>query len=779
MNSSIGQQPQAAPAPQPPPQIDPALKVALEKLVEEQIVTPSDPDYIATISNAVKMTEYWKGNQYLVLQKGKDGQLDWVPVGGSMRLQADVKNKDQRLYDYHMNVFRGDGSKFIAVIGQRSPNVKAVPDRDSDEGLQRRASLANRLASTLRVAWKANRKQKTMAYHQWTTGTFFTYVFWRADGEKYGFTEEPNYEWEDQPISPDQGRCLDCGLSADLSTFPPTGCPLCDSMAIQPQPAPKAPVQVQKGVTRYPNGMPELRICNAREVTTPSNLDDVENAPWLRFQYEEDQGTLADVYPQLKDKVGKGWTGSSATASAEYGAIAREQASRPAGSSIPQGQTKWTYSQIWLTPSQYNYVKNETARETLAAQYPSGLKMCVVAGELVDIEESKLADHWSQGKPGISEGIQADPIGKDMLPVCDLFNDFLNYNAAAAERITPITLADPRVLDFTKLKSRRRLPGDIIPALANPGGDFNKHFFRLPNAEIKGELTQFGGQLIEQAREVTGILRPIFGGDSGSQTATEAESKRVQALMQLSTPYDETRYCWESTYLKGVKIFAKHVAGGVQMPGISLLPEETIEMKELADGGFHFEAEEGMPMTWAQKRALTWSIVDKGPPVWDLFGLGTVQNKQQLLDAIGFEGWNIAHKDDVQKIRWTLKQLLQSSPIPGPMGMQPSVPVDQFEDDHQFVVDYMQQWSQTDEALGERQRNPQGYMNAIAWALGHKALAAPPAPPPGEEGKGAAPPSGPPKQDSPQSGSALLGPPPNAGLAEPSPEPGLSQPTIQ
>jgi hypothetical protein len=367
----------------------------------------------------------------------------------------------------------------------------------------------------------------------------------------------------------------------------------------------------------------------------------------------------------------------------------------------------------------------------------------------------------------VSSTILSDPIGKDMLPVCDAMNDFLNYNVAAGERISPVTIADPTVLDPDKFGQKRALPGDIVFALPNSGKGFSESFHSLKTAELSPELMNFGELSLNSVRETTGVLRPIFGGDSGSQTATEAEQKRVQALMQLSLPYDEIRACWERTFLNAVRLFARMAKGGVRMRGVILTPEEVEELSVLADAAIHFEAEEGVPMTYSQQRALWYSALDKGPKVWEFLGMQDPDNKRQALDKLGMGTLRLPYMDDIDKIQGVIRQLLQEQPILGPMGLEPSVPVDEFEDDHAFVADRVRQWAQKKEAIQQKKMNRAGYDNVILWGTRHKMLAQMmAAPPPGPDGAPADGPqqNGPSPEAQPPTG--LLAPPPNQDLMQ-------------
>ena len=106
--------------PAPPPEIeqpqidDDSLRTALKKLVFDDVLKDIDQDQSAILSQASKMDLYWRGKQHLVLDSS-GGAVQWVPADDQTRLQYNKStgNEAQRTYNYVMNIYRGDGKKFI------------------------------------------------------------------------------------------------------------------------------------------------------------------------------------------------------------------------------------------------------------------------------------------------------------------------------------------------------------------------------------------------------------------------------------------------------------------------------------------------------------------------------------------------------------------------------------------------------------------------------------------------------------------------------------------
>lgn len=744
------------------------FKAPLEALVSTHIRDDVDREKVYQYSQARKFERYWRGDQYLSPVLSQDGLsvVDWGVSGTVKSNGKSTKNQ----YGYSMNQIRGDGRKFIAVLGQRSPNVKAAPDKPDNETWVRRARKADSAAAFLKSAWKTAAKHRQLAMSLWKNGTTFAYTSWVANADKYGMIESPVYENRDVQIGPGAYRCFVCGTETPEDQFagtcPNCGTPLGPENYIEPQ-----TVQVPEVVDtqKFANGSVELRLCTIFSVTTPFYVEDIEDTPWLWYEYEEHKGSIIAAFPELADWSGEDGGNSSGITS--QGRISRDLASSPTGNYIAPRKNRWTYSRFWLRPAMYPLVTDKTLRQELSENFPTGLKVTSVQGRIVRLEHERLSEVWSMCKPETSEYIYADPICKDYMPAQDMLNDMMNIGVEMWERAIPFTFGDPRVIDFRKFRDHAGLPGEMIPIVPGTGGQLRQAVYTPDAAKPDPQMMAFGDSMKEMAREVVGVLRPIFGADSGNQTATEAEQKRTQALMQLNTTWNEMRDFWAQVYMNGVLQLAKWGAVGIAINGSVLTDEEIQDMKELLDGGWHFEAEESMPMTWNQQRALFWSMLQMPPQAWSMLGLDHPMNASYIQSNLGLVGWKTPYLDARDKALDVIRQLLLGAPVmqPTPMGNQlvPSIPVDEFEDDHQFCVAVVKEWAQSEDGRRAKDANPNGYGNVIAWGRAHQMLVPPPMPGPegsgGPQGTGGPPPM--------PEGGGLESAPQDAGTAAPPAQP--------
>jgi hypothetical protein len=274
--------------------------------------------------------------------------------------------------------------------------------------------------------------------------------------------------------------------------------------------------------------------------------------------------------------------------------------------------------------------------------------------------------------------------------------------------------------------------------------------------------------LREHTAEIIGVTRPIFGGSLPTETAHQAELNKQQALQQLELIWSEMRTCHAQAAQNAILQLAEHSGGRLPDPyGIGDSVTEIEDIQELLEGGWHVRAASDMPITWAERRAWLMQILTQtNPQVQQQLGFGTPETIEALQEIMAIPDWKVPKADAKAKVMDTIQKLLSGKPVqqPQPDGSVlpiPSIPVDVFEDDHAFSALVVKDWAQTEEARAQKERNPDGYANVIAWARQHLNLLTPPAPPPGPpSGGGGGGNQGGPPQNGPQSPGTPSGAPP-------------------
>ncbi len=765
----------------------------LKTLIDDNVNGDVDREKVYQYSKARKNELYWRGKQYVYPVLIGSDVADWSSSGTIAYNANPDERKNQ--YDYTINIIRGDGRKFVAVLGQRSPNATAIPDRSDDEGSAGRARKANNAASYLRSQWNVEQIQRHLAMSLWKNGTTFIYTPWRTDSGKYGTYAAQHVEMTEQKSGPDTYRCPQCGAQVPDSMVNPAqpSCPMCNTQ-LGPEHFQAAPMEQvpQFSQQEYSKGTVECHLATIFEVTTPFYGKTLRDLPWLWYEYEETKGSLIAAWPQLRSKLQQD-VYSEGTGVSAQGRLARDVASSPTGSYISPRKNRWLYTRIWLKPNMYELLEDENIRNGLYQNFPKGVKVTLVQNEIVALEHEDLCDVWAMCKPETSEYIFADPICDDYMGIQDLTNDMYNITIETLERAIPFLIADPTVLDMQQFRKHAGLPAEVIPAKAGIGGRLDQSIVKAPTADLDPNIMKWPGMIQGVGREIVGIIPAIFGGEGPSPTARQAELQRNQALQQLNTVWNEMRDCWAQVYTNGVRLLAKYaMPDGSNLGGFS---DDVADYEDLAQGGYHFSCEEAMPMTWGQQRDLIMFLLQQSPQAQQAFGLTNPLNIPDLQEVLGLPSWRVQNLEARNKVMRTIQQLLKGQPVPqppmapggvaGPASDLPSIPIDQFEDDHMFSAQVVKEWAQLEKTAEIRAQNPLGYRNVIAWGMAHlNALGNPPNPAGASPSQGAGGPApggspGPMPGDGsglvgpPGAGPGLAGPPPPAGALSPTPQPGM------
>jgi hypothetical protein len=711
------------------------IRPALTDLLRENVRGDVDREKTQQYAEARKAELYDRGIQYVVPDLVNGNIVDFSPINGALKNPSLDKASAGGLYDYVVNDIRGYRRKYVAVLGSRSPNLKAVPMRRDNDLHVQRARIADTVLERLDGIWKRDRAHRQIALGLWKSGTMFLYTPFVANGERYGVTREPVIEMRQTPVGPATLNCVQCGSITPVprDEAPPIACPECGS--------PFGPEDYQDpemidipeivDVKEYPNGCAELHVCSIFTVTTPFWIKDLTEAPWLWYEYEEHKGALLAAYPNLEQLIGDkdDTPAGTETGAQAQGMIARATTASPTGTYIPPRKNRWTYSRFWLRPSMYWLMKG-APRDLLLQYYPKGLKVTQVQDKIVDIEHERLDHVWAMIKPETSETIYADPTCKDFMSGQDLINDFHNMTAQTYQQAVPQTLLPTDIIDFQTLKKRRGIPGEYIPI--KPGiSNIKERIQQMPTAKPEPMMNQWVTELREHLAENIGITRTLFGGAlPGDRTAHEAEIMKNQAMMQLSEPWQNMRDGWADAARNAIIQMALHSGGRIPSADGSDSEVEEIELEDLLNGGWYIRTEESMPMSWSERRSWIGKFLENQPPemIAQVVGLGSPDNIPSIQETWGLTNWKIPMSDARDKVLDTIRMLLRGEPIKevapdGTIQLMPSIPIDEFEDDHQFSANEIKQWAQTKDGREAKQTNPLGYANVIAWGKAHQMLA--------------------------------------------------------
>jgi hypothetical protein len=681
-------------------------------MLTEELESEVETERLRQVYLALRNILYWQGNQYVVPKfNAANGTFDVTPV---------EETGDKQIFRSVFNIYEADGLGFIGAVAPRAPNPMAVPDSREDEEQEQAARSADGLLRYFWNKWDANSKQKTLAYHGWTTGPSFGYTYHNADGHKYGFTTQPVIDIAQGEIGPE-------GIQVpNVSEF-----------------------------KDYPNGDVELEIVNSLYVTVPFAAKELSEVPWLCFEKLQHKAVLLDLYGEELEKILERETeGSSA---AKRTAIQAQTAvvSPSARAESEWKQSQWRHARYWIRPSLYVLLKAEVEssdgfgvkrlRDVLKDQFPDGLMIALVNGQVVAVRHEKLDDHWSVCKTGKGETILEGAWGNSTIVIQDNLNRLGNMGMEIILRTITKVMIDSSLIDREKLSDPDNNIAEALFVDTKGGGvELRKMMAEFPQAKMPEALVPFFTMLRQLARDINGVTESLAGAGSPAQTYRAEKQRRDQAMMKFVPFVEETKKFWKHVGANAVRLKARYGTSD-QVTAPKGDKTEVVDLAMLRETGWHVEAEEGIPVSIAEETDRIMGLIQETQPdVPEKLGIWAPQNLPTTYRTLGIRGIVPPGENERRKFEQVLKRLLAEPPLldMDPMtGMEvrrPTVAPDKF-DTFDMMAELARQWLLEHEAT--RQSNPDGFDNVAAYFEAQKAeadmLAMQMAPPP----EGGAPPS--------------------------------------
>jgi hypothetical protein len=677
-----------------------------DSALSQIIQAASDPhnDFERTILlNAAKLNWlFCKGQHFSVpgIVTTPLGDIaDYMPWGGTSDEEtgADIKLCPP------INVIGGDLYKYMAVMGQNAPRVKALPDDVKAPGPAKTADV------NLRDLWVKNRidrKWKAIPFHQYVTGPAFIRSFWNTDKRKYGHSVEPKIEIVDGP----DGN----------------------------------PVPQITGEQTYANGDAELSIHSVLDVSIP--FDAKELCGWLKFEAMLSKWSLLSRFKGTDEQPGpleKYRTGDvpddDLTADSNTAAEVRDAVSMPSGTGRTRKAGFWRFREYWIDPQYIEACESSEARKILGEHFSDGLYIAKVGSITVEVDNRKETDEWSVARVGRGEKIIERPICADSMPISRAIDDLFGMAIETVLRAITKTIVDNSLLNREALNNNEAVPSEFVFTVLPVDGDINKRIAQIPPIHLSDQvrpLLEFARGLMQ---DITGIRPELSGGGQPTQTYREAKQRRDQALQQLSPQAQELQYAAEDVGTNLVKLRSKFGSGTVkaQRRGAYGIETDVADMAELKDGGWYAEADDNWPMTAADSRDSVFSLLKDFPPeVQQALSILDPLNIEELFDLLQVPGFESAVRDQVDKTLNDIEKLLQEQPIPGQPGPdgkpgpdEPSFQPPAYEN-HIVSAGVSAKWLISKAGQKAEIENPGGFGNVVAYQAKQQIMATPPLPPP-------------------------------------------------
>jgi len=709
----------------------------LRSFLEEYVDHKQEPEKLRQYFETKRVINYYEGRQNLAYERVGD-YIDLVPYSGVQRTSAE-QDEDDEVYDFKINIVRGDGRKYRALLGARAPNPKAVPDNPKDETQVARARKMDLAARLLYSWWEIKEVHRDLLLGQWIAGTQFLHTPYVEDEFEYGSHSTINWTEAPEEVMPAGYECGNCG--GRVPELPPDGaCPGCGApMAGQDyrEPVIMSVPKAEEGDPE-PNGRVELYVYNSLNVTVPFHSPKkVSKFPWLVLDLDVFAGDVIEKFPEVRDDV---LSKSGSGADTEAGRGIRQSLKTPSGT-YDDTQDIVTCRLYWLRPAMFHLIREDNLREKLRDLCPNGARIIRIFDKIVSIFAERLDHVWAIVQPESARTVFTQPLAADHVDIQDVLNLLTCIGVETLERGVAWMLADPSVVDFDQLSARVRHPAEVVPIRSGMGSGLREAVKEAPDSSFSDQLMPFSTSILDQARENVGILRAAWGGEplGGNQTAKEYVGRRNQALTQLSDPWDCLRLGLAQALKNAIRQLILFGQGNYTVPG-EAQGQNALSLEEGDEEGWKFEMEESIPVSPGERSDRVRFLLER-PDLADLLKITSPDNLSKLQDMLGLPELRNIDVEAVEAIREILNQLAQEQPISeqdpatGESIDRPSIPP-KWEEEPELAVAVAKAYLITEGA-----RIPEtGYNNVIAWGRAQEERISPP---PEEEGGGTGSPPAP------------------------------------
>jgi len=739
-----------------PEQLDPQQLLAevgepLRQTIYKELELPVEANRQAQIALAKRNYLYMEGKQYLAPQWSSDGRSwDWVPVA------SDEKNGKKRKFASVYNIIRADGAKFIAVVGQRPPNMKAVAEDPMLVDQVNLATDANTAAMLLHKQWNLRRRMKEVAFYLWSTSAVFFHTQYVADAARFGTVDVPNIETRPEILRPEGMQCEVCGeIGTQLQ------CQACGYQLnpLSYQDALSVEVPYVSGQEKFPRGEVSLDILTTFDVGVPFGARTLAECDWLTHDSMDPEYLLKSMYglteiPLIGQENERG--------SVTDAQLAKEAIESPNGVACFDKTNGVLHSRKFIRPTVYHALP-ASARSIMQKHYPKGAKITIVGAKVVKIENKAMDNYWAVCKTGTGPKISDEPLCQSVVPVQDDLNDFINMGRETMLRAIPKTFVDGSLLDPQALKENEALIGEIIRVKLGTGQSIGSLMGHLPVAKLNEQTIPFGNWMREFSREADGVQPAIYGGGTPANTFRAENQRKNQALMQLQPPFEEMQEAARVATKNGVKEYARFGVGRVKVASRNpMTPTRHLQLENLQEDGWDIEADESAPVTLSEKQDRVAALSQENPDMAAALGFSDPMNTEEMQRMFGVDGLYNPNVMKRKKALDTIQILLQEVPIDdfdmmtGQPTRIPSQMPDPFEfQDAMFMSIVFHAWVLSDAGQEFAIQNQQGFENVKLFGGQLDLMANPPMP------------MGPPQEDGPQA-------PKDAGAQAPPPEPPAS-----
>ena len=724
-----------------------------------QILLKTVCDHFDREDKDTRQRQMLEWRKYKLLWDGMS-EIWYSEVAHDWRIHDDSgESGDSAHYDKPINVFKAYLESIIAALSITIPPIKCYPD-DADNPLDlSTAKAGDKIGQLIYRHNDAAMLWLHALFILCTEGMIACYSYPKED-VKYGTYKEDKTE----EVTEESYICPVCNAqmadelfsNKELDEFQPDDDdvalhaalqegPVCPECAAQLDPnLQKTPLVITRivGTTTKPKSRICIEVYGGLCVKVPNYARKQDDCPYLHFEYETHYSNAIERYPNLTTKLGPGTVSGE-----DYERWARLNPQYKG--EMPTGTV--TVRNCWQRISSFNVLNKEDA-DKLKKIFPDGAKVVLINDLFADAENEALDDYWTLSHNPLSDHLHHDPLGKILESIQNITNELISLILQTIEHGIPQTFADPSVLNFDDYRQTEVTPGGIFPAKPVAGKSIGEAFYEVRTATLSQEVLPFANKMQEMGQLVSGATPSLFGGAlEGSRTASQYSMSRAQALQRLQILWKLLTTWWKNIHSKTIPMFIKEMKDdekNVDLDEQGNFINSFIRKAELEGkiGRVELEANENLPITWAQQKDTIEKLMENQSPVIQS-AISSPENVHWIAKAIGLPDFIVPGEDDRQKQYEEIKLLVNSEPIvvpPDPMEVEnypvmayqaqvsgmppppppeptetPSVEVDPLVDNHDIEADICRTYLVSESGRMLKNENPMGYKNVLLHMKAH------------------------------------------------------------
>lgn len=550
------------------------------------------------------------------------GWKGWGMFGGSSGTTgASILQTQNSMKLFSCNIFGARHKKIVALLSREVPPVEVTAADDEDTMDQQAQQEAVPYLKIFGAQAKIRKRIANAASYLYTDGqaVFLTYTV--ADQQRYG-TE---IDEDDNPV---------------------------------------------------PGRREEVEVFGKLERKFPLMADELEDMGWVRLSRERNRNQLRARYPWIRDRIGGG---ANKDAMGQLDRMARAnvrlavQASSTSGEAYQQDTTE---SVFFFRPEQYEGIADETMRQMLYDEFPTGLEVWTAGGEIALVREGRLdgpEGHVAEAQATPGDGQNRESIGTNYLPIQKVLNATISlidrYNRAAIAR----RFAGEPAIDVEAINQQSNDPAKITPVDLEWLAQHNMTMEQITAIEkvptANDAIMQYAQWLITQLpAEMDGGAPAVFGIEADAEskgTFGEAKLDRDQALQVFSLPWGELAMATACFSAQAI-----HSAATNRTADFSVgLPGERVRVKvgKLKGDVNVWPTSTEIPPTLAEQQAEIGQMLQAmGNIPFYAAILSDPRNLELLRRLPSLTGLKVPGIEDVERQIEDNQKLLSESPLPNP-----------------------------------------------------------------------------------------------------------------